>query len=152
MGLGFFEIVVIAVAVLILFGPQKLPSVIQQAAKFYVQLRRTSSEFRGAFDEFVRKAENEVRIEEINRLQSLIDETKKSMASDPTQALLGKDPIKTAETSAQDLPKPRSEAAALAFEAESIPSTEEPALTYSPTADEGEPMASHKKNESTHKK
>ena len=150
LGLGFFEIVVIAVAVLLLFGPQKLPGVIQQVAKFYVQLRRTSSEFRGAFDDFVRQAENDVRIEEINRLQALIDATKKSMASDPTQALLGEDLNKTVEKSTQDLPQPRSVAASLAFEVESHPSGEAPAVASDQTANsEGEPMASHNKNEST---
>ena len=71
MGIGFLELVVIAVVALVLLGPQRLPEVLQQLGRFYVQFRRTSSEFKSAFDDVVRKAEEEMRIEEIRRLNEL---------------------------------------------------------------------------------
>jgi len=60
MGLGFMEIVIIGVVSLILLGPQRLPGLMRQAAKFYVQMRRTSNEFKSAFDHVVQEAEQEM--------------------------------------------------------------------------------------------
>ncbi|MCX6126966.1 MAG: twin-arginine translocase TatA/TatE family subunit [Proteobacteria bacterium] len=71
MGIGLLELVVIAVAALVLLGPQKLPEVLKQLGKFYVQLRRTSNEFKSALDHVVRQAEEEARIDEIKRLTAL---------------------------------------------------------------------------------
>lgn len=74
MGIGLLEIVVIAVVALVLLGPQRLPSVLQQLGRFYVMLRRTSNDFRGIVDDVVRKAENEVRLDEIKRLTRLAED------------------------------------------------------------------------------
>ena len=71
MGIGLLELVVIAVAALVLLGPQKLPEVLKQLGKFYVQIRRTSNEFKSALDHVVRQAEEEARIDEIKRLTAL---------------------------------------------------------------------------------
>jgi Tat protein translocase TatB subunit len=72
MGVGFLEIVVIGVFALILFGPSKLPEMMRQAARYYVQFRRASNEFKGSFDHMLRDAENSIRTEEIARLKSLV--------------------------------------------------------------------------------
>lgn len=77
MGIGFLEIVVIAVVALVLLGPQRLPELMRQLGRFYVQLRRTSSDFRGVVDQVVRQAEAEVRLEEIKRLTALAEESEK---------------------------------------------------------------------------
>lgn len=74
MGLGFVELVVIAVVALVLLGPQKLPEVLKQLGRAYVQLRRTSMDFKSAFDHVVNQAEEEVRIDEIKRLTQLAKE------------------------------------------------------------------------------
>ncbi len=103
MGIGLLEIVVIAVAALVILGPERLPSVLQQVGRIYVQLRRTSSEFRNAFDDVVRKAEYEARLEEVKRLASLVEATKQSMAADPSQ-LMNQVLDKVAE--APDSPQP----------------------------------------------
>ena len=71
MGIGLLELVVIAVAALVLLGPERLPDVIKQLGRAYVQLRRTSNEFRGVFDNVVRQAEEELRLAEIKRLTDL---------------------------------------------------------------------------------
>jgi Tat protein translocase TatB subunit len=80
-GIGLLELVVIAVAALLLLGPDKLPDVIKQLGRFYVQLRRTSTEVRGAFDSVVRQAEEESRLEEIKRLMSLAQSESKSIGA-----------------------------------------------------------------------
>lgn len=92
MGLGFMEIVIIGVVSLILLGPQRLPGLMRQAAKFYVQMRRTSNEFKSAFDHVVKEAEQEMLNQQdtaqvLNRLKSeapitaAIDALEKSMPS-----------------------------------------------------------------------
>lgn len=60
MGLGFLEILIIAVASLVVLGPSRLPGIMRQIAKAYVQLRRTSNEFKSAFDHIVQEAENDM--------------------------------------------------------------------------------------------
>ena len=70
MGIGFLELVIIGVAALVLLGPKRLPEVMRQVARFYVQIRRTSNDFKSAFDHVVREAEDEVR-REVSPLQKL---------------------------------------------------------------------------------
>ena len=72
MGIGFLELVIIGIAALVLLGPERLPEVMRTLAKFYVQLRRTSNDFKGAFDHVVREAESEMRSEELAKLRQLI--------------------------------------------------------------------------------
>lgn len=74
MGVGLLEIVVIGVFALILFGPSKLPEMMRQAARYYVQFRRASNEFKSSFDHMLRDAEHTLRTEELSRLQSLMNE------------------------------------------------------------------------------
>lgn len=82
MGLGFMEIVIIGVVSLVLLGPQRLPGLMRQAAKFYVQMRRTSNEFKSAFDHVVKEAE-----------QEMLDKRDPSMGAD---RLTGPSPITAA--------------------------------------------------------
>lgn len=60
MGLGFMEIIIIGVVSLVLLGPSRLPGLMRQAAKIYVQMRRTSNEFKSAFDHVVQEAEQDM--------------------------------------------------------------------------------------------
>ncbi len=71
-GIGFFELVLIAVAVLVFVGPQKLPDVMRQAGKLFVQLRRTANDVRGTFDQVLRDAEDDLRREEQAALKELL--------------------------------------------------------------------------------
>ena len=77
MGIGLLELVIIAVAALVLLGPERLPEVLRQLGKLYVQLRRTSNEFRGVFDHMVRQAEEELRMNEIKKLTDLANQGSK---------------------------------------------------------------------------
>ena len=92
MGIGFLEIVVIGVAAFILLGPSRLPEIMRQVARFYVQLRRTSNEFKSAFDHVVHEAERDLKIKEtleihqmgleVTTLQSSNSEPPKSARSE----------------------------------------------------------------------
>jgi sec-independent protein translocase protein TatB len=64
MGIGFLELVVIGVAALVLLGPKRLPEVMRQVARVYVRIRRTSNEFKSAFDHVVHEAEDELRLDD----------------------------------------------------------------------------------------
>jgi Tat protein translocase TatB subunit len=95
MGLGFSEIVVIAIAALVFLGPTRLPEVMKTVARLYVQLRRTSNEFKSSFDQVVREAEAEVHAEEIAKLRArMAEEARKLIDMQPTPpALPGTAPI-----------------------------------------------------------
>jgi sec-independent protein translocase protein TatB len=69
MGIGFIELVVIALVALVLLGPQRIPEVLRQIAKVYVHLRRSSNDLKSAFDHVVHEAETELRRTELDKLK-----------------------------------------------------------------------------------
>ncbi len=69
-GIGFSELIVIAIVALVLIGPKRLPEVMQQAGKLFVHLRRTANEVKSGFDQVVRDAEDEIRREEAERIHN----------------------------------------------------------------------------------
>ncbi len=71
-GIGFSELVVIAIVALIFVGPKRLPEVMKQAGKFFVHVRRTANDVRGTFDQVVREAEDEIRKEEAEHLRTML--------------------------------------------------------------------------------
>ncbi len=85
MGIGFLELVIIGIAAIVLLGPERLPEVMRTLAKLYVQLRRTSNEFKGTFDDVVREAESDMRSEELAKLRQLI--TSHTVHVDPIKEL-----------------------------------------------------------------
>lgn len=60
-GIGFLEIVVIAVVVLIFVGPKRLPELMREGGKLFVQLRRTANDVKSQFDGVIQQAEEEIR-------------------------------------------------------------------------------------------
>ena len=66
-GIGFMEFVLIAVVCLVFFGPKKLPEIMQQLARLFVQVRRMSNEAKSAFDTVIQDAEREMRKEELQK-------------------------------------------------------------------------------------
>ncbi len=69
-GIGPLELVVIAVAILIFVGPQRLPELMSQFGKFFVQARRYSGDLRETMQGVIREAEAEMRIEEAEKLKA----------------------------------------------------------------------------------
>ena len=97
-GIGFFELIVIAVVALIFIGPTKLPDFMRQAGRAFVQVRRTANDVRSTVDHVISDAENELRLEETEKLKKLLGAQDKSasttdrtsqasaMTSDPLKA------------------------------------------------------------------
>ena len=71
-GIGFMELVLIAGAALIVFGPQKLPAVMQQVGRLFVQLRRISSEVKDTVDEALQNAQAEIDAEEDKKREKAV--------------------------------------------------------------------------------
>lgn len=71
-GIGFFELVVIAIVALIFVGPKKLPDFMKSAGRLFVQVRRTASDVRATFDQVVRDAEDELRREDAREFQKAL--------------------------------------------------------------------------------
>lgn len=72
-GLGPLEILVILAAFVIFVGPDKIPEVTRQVAKFFVQAKRMSSDVKNVVDDAIRDAEREIEVKEIKHLISDLD-------------------------------------------------------------------------------
>ena len=75
-GIGPMELLVISVAALLFIGPKRLPGAMRQLGKIFVQARRHTEEFRSGFQGMMRDAEQEVRMEELNKLKEEIKDLK----------------------------------------------------------------------------
>ena len=88
-GIGFFELVVIAVVALIFIGPQRLPEMAKQFGKYFVQFKRITQDARQAVDDVIKDAEREVLRDEHERFQKALHlskpTTKSDSDSDPQQ-------------------------------------------------------------------
>ena len=71
-GIGFFELLVIAVVALVFIGPKRLPDFMKQAGRFFVQMRRTANDVRSTFDQVVQDAESEIRREQAEALKGML--------------------------------------------------------------------------------
>lgn len=68
-GIGFTELMVIAVIAIVFVGPERLPQFMGQLGKFFVHTRRMASDVRSAVDGVIRDAEKEIRIKEIEDMK-----------------------------------------------------------------------------------
>ncbi len=71
-GIGFTELLVIAVVALIFVGPKRLPEVMKQAGKLFVHVRRTANDVKGTFDQVVREAEDDIRRTESDEMRQMM--------------------------------------------------------------------------------
>jgi len=80
-GIGFFEIVVVAVVALVVVGPKDLPRLMRLAGRTLAQARRMASEFTAAFNQMARESEMEEMRKEIENLKrdNVISETRRSI-------------------------------------------------------------------------
>ncbi len=62
-GIGFMEVVVVAVVVLMFVGPRRLPDLMRQFGRLFVRMRRMSTEVKSTFDNVIREAEQELDAE-----------------------------------------------------------------------------------------
>ena len=96
-GVGFFEIVIIAVAALIFVGPKKLPELMRQAGKLFVQVRRTTNEVRSTIDQVIREAENDLAKADIEKLKKIL-ETSTAAVTIEAQSVTVNDPHSSPNT------------------------------------------------------
>lgn len=80
-GIGMMELLVIAIAILVFVGPQKMPELMRQAGRLFVHMRRTATEVRSTFDGVVRDAEAEIRREEFEKIKKAMDETRNALSA-----------------------------------------------------------------------
>lgn len=73
-GLGFIELTVIAVAALVFVGPQKLPGMMKQFGRFFVQARRMSQDVRDSFDTVIEQAEKDLQKEDVAKVKQILSQ------------------------------------------------------------------------------
>lgn len=115
-GIGFFELVVIAIVALVFVGPKRLPEVMKQAGKFFVHIRRTANDVKGTFEGVLKDAEDEIRREEVTHM--------KQMLSAQAQAS-----PQTVPTTATALPDAHGHANQTTAQATGVPMTPHPEVT-----------------------
>lgn len=81
-GIGPMEMLVIAVAAMIFIGPKRLPELMRNFAKFYVQAKRYSNEFRESVTSVVKEAEDELRLEEAKNIKAQIAKNLEALKPD----------------------------------------------------------------------
>jgi Tat protein translocase TatB subunit len=74
-GIGFSEILVIAVVAIVFVGPKRLPEVMKQIGRFFVHARRMSNEVRSTFDTVIHQAEQEIHLENLKKLREMTAES-----------------------------------------------------------------------------
>jgi len=72
-GIGIFELIVIAVVALVFVGPKRLPELMRQGGKLFVQLRRTANDVKSQFDGVISQAEEEIRKVEREKFLKLLE-------------------------------------------------------------------------------
>ena len=70
-GIGILELLVIVVCALLFIGPQKLPEFAKQLSRFFVHMRRITTDVRSTVDDYVRKTEEEMIGEQREELKKL---------------------------------------------------------------------------------
>jgi sec-independent protein translocase protein TatB len=68
-GLGFNEIVILAVLALVVIGPKDLPLMLRKLGRWTARLRAMANEFRAGFDELARQAELDELRKEVDALR-----------------------------------------------------------------------------------
>ncbi len=68
-GLGFSEILALAVIALLVVGPKDLPLMLRKLGRFSAKLRAMAQEFRAGFDELARQAELDELRKEVDALR-----------------------------------------------------------------------------------
>jgi len=69
-GLGFSEILVVAVLALLVVGPKDLPLMLRRIGQFMAKMRAMAAEFRAGFDELARQAELDQLKKEVEALRN----------------------------------------------------------------------------------
>ena len=71
-GIGPLEILVIGIAGLLFVGPKRLPQLANQFGRFFVKVRRATSDIKGTIDEALEQAEKDLVEEERAKIRELL--------------------------------------------------------------------------------
>lgn len=66
---GFFELIVVAVAALVVVGPKDLPKLLRGLGGVLAKVRGLAAEFRAAFDQMARETELDELRDEVRRMK-----------------------------------------------------------------------------------
>lgn len=102
-GMGFFEIMLIAVIAVIALGPEKLPTAMVEVARFF-------KKFKSSIDEAKSTLDNELQIsdmkEEANKFKAQIENAKSTVSMDNldlgVKDILNEEPKEKPETKTED--------------------------------------------------
>ena len=86
-GIGFTELIVLAVIALVFVGPSRLPQMMQQLGKFFVHTRRMATDVRSAMDTVIRDAEKEIRVKEIEDMKNSLKNVSSSISKEALEVL-----------------------------------------------------------------
>lgn len=81
-GIGFSELLLVALAALIIIGPKDLPMMMRKIGQFVAKGRRMAAEFQAAFDDIARQSELDELKKEIEELKrsNLMTQAQKDLA------------------------------------------------------------------------
>ena len=81
-GIGFSELLLVALAALIIIGPKDLPMMMRRIGQFVAKGRRMAAEFQAAFDDIARQSELDELNKEIEELKrsNLMTQAQKDLA------------------------------------------------------------------------
>ncbi|MCQ8781757.1 Sec-independent protein translocase protein TatB [Mangrovibrevibacter kandeliae] len=116
--IGWSELLVIAVVLIVVVGPKDLPRMLRTFGKTTSQLRRMAGDFRKQFDEALREAELDDVRDTVRDLKSLDPRSEMRKALNPMRAV--GDEIRASLSAATKAPEPR------------VPSADEPAKPAEP--------------------
>ena len=97
-GLGFSEIVVLAVIALLVVGPRDLPLMLRKLGRQMAKMRALANEFRTGFDELARQAELDELKKEVEALRRgqfadpVFDDIQRNMAIEHAPPTIAGDP------------------------------------------------------------
>jgi sec-independent protein translocase protein TatB len=138
-GIGYTEIMVIAIVALVVIGPKDLPKVLRHIGQMTAAMRRMAGEFQRHLDDAMREAGvDEVRREVTNLTSGGLDDTVRKTEDDIKKAMQSAAPaaptLSPAPAAAQPAPTPAIAAGATPAAVTAAPAPE--AVAASPSAAE----------------
>lgn len=86
-GIGPMELVVIVVVALIFIGPKKMPEMARQFGRFFVQVRRMTTDVKSTIETAIHDAEIELANEERQKLQKLLSENQEKVQAEAQKTI-----------------------------------------------------------------
>lgn len=111
-GIGGSELILIAIAALIVVGPKDLPKLLRQLGRFVAKMRSMADEFRTSFEDMARQSELDDLRKEVEALRSgqsvspVLDDIREDMRKIETEIDQNIKPVGPSYSAAKDVPSP----------------------------------------------